>query len=317
MFSSGRRVWVGLTVLSFVVVGAALWFVALQVFVLRQFCPYCLVTHACALLGSVTILVLALGHQRTPRQHWVLSGAAALAALTLLVGGQLLFPHRLHAAAQPAVSSAPVVSLALAPGELVLVGGRVRFNASVYPALGSPAASHVVAVMFDYTCETCRADHALLAGVLARYGQELTIILIPTPLDPACNVAVERLRPEHVNACLYARYALAVWKAAPEKFAAYDAWLMAGGGTQPPPIEEARQRAEATVGAEAFQRALRVEEIERSLRAAGRMYQTLEAGVIPKWLLPQEVLVGGFASPENFDEALGKEFGIKAGQGLP
>ncbi len=313
IFSSVRKVWVGLTALSFVAIGAALWFAVLQVFVLHRLCPYCLATHACALLGSLLVLVMARGIQRTLSGNWFSPVVVSCGVLTLLIGGQLWLPRSLPAALPPAITPVPVFSFALAPGEITLAGGRVRLDASAYPALGSSTAPHVVAVMFDYTCETCRADHALLAGALARFGQELTILLIPTPLDPACNVAVERLRPEHVNACLYARYALAVWKVAPEKFAAYDAWLMAGGGAQPPPIEEARRRAEATVGAAAFERALGMAEVERSLRGAGRMYQTLEAGVIPKWLLPEEVFAGEFASPEEFGKALEKGLGVRAG----
>lgn len=271
---------------------------------MHQLCPYCLATHGCALLGSVLVLSLARGHQRTQRWNWVGPGTAASAALTLLVGGQLLHPHRLHAALPPAVSSTPAVSMRLATGEIALAGGRVRFDACAYPALGSPEAPHVVAVMFDYTCETCRADHALLAGALARYGKELAIILIPTPLDPACNAAVERLRPEHANACRYARYALAVWKAAPEKFAGYDAWLMAGAGPRPPAIEEARRRAEVAVGAEALGRMLVTPELEQALHQAGILYQTLEAGEIPKLLLPDKVLTGNVGSAKQVDDTL-------------
>ncbi len=320
MFSSVRGVWAGLMTLSFVAIGAALWFAALQVFVLRRFCPYCLATHACALLGSIFVLVMARGNQRNQRMlpgNWFVPAMVSGGVLALLIGGQWWLLRALPAATIPATTPTPVNSFALVPGEIALANGRVRLDASAYPALGSPTAQHVVAVMFDYTCETCRAEHALLAGALARYGNQLTILLVPTPLDPACNVAVERLRPEHANACLYARCALAVWKAAPEKFAAYDAWLMANGdNTQPPPIDAARRQAEAMVGKAAFGQTLARQEIEQSLRAAGQMYQSLEAGVIPKLLLPDEVVAGGFTSSAQLSQMLERKLGVKPVQSL-
>ena len=202
-----------------------------------------------------------------------------------------------------------VRSLALPARDLVLVNGRVHLDPAAYPVLaGSPAPTHLVAVLLDYTCEACRANHALLTAAVGRPGSDLALVLVPTPLDPACNPAVERLRPEHVNACLYARYALAVWKVAPEKFAAYDAWLMAGGGAQPPPIDEARRRAEALVGTEAFGRTLATPELAQALHRAGKLYQTLEAGEIPKLLLPDRLLAGGFVSAKELDDVLGQAF---------
>lgn len=73
-----------------------------------------------------------------------------------------------------------------------------------------------------------------------------------------------------------------------QKFATYDAWLMAGGA-QPPSIDEARPRAETLVGAKAFQRMLAAPELDPARHHTGKIYQTLEAGEIPKLLLPREV----------------------------
>ena len=178
----------------------------------------------------------------------------------------------------------------------------MHLDAAAYPVLaGAPTPTRFVAVLFDYTCAACRAAHASLTAAVGRPGSNLALVLVPTPLDPACNPAVDRLRPEHVNACLYARYALAVWKAAPEKFAAYDAWLMAGGGSLPPPIDEARRQAEILVGGGVILRELATPELDLALHQAGRIYQTLEAGEIPKLLLPRSMLSGSFGPPAQLD----------------
>ncbi len=310
-FRREQAVWVGLSALSLVALGAAGWFAAVQAFVLRRFCPFCLATHLCASLGSLLILRLASGNLPAGgRSWWRLPLAVATGVLALLVGGQFVLPSftlSAPAPTNPATLPASVRSLALPDSDLVLADGRVHLDAAAYPVLaGSSAPTRVVAVLFDYTCEACRTSHALLTATVGRHGPGCALVLVPTPLDPACNPAVERLRPEHVNACLYARYALAVWKAAPEKFVAYDAWLMAGSSLEPPPIDEARRQAELIVGAETLRRALEAPALDQALHRAGKIYQALDAGEIPKLLLPHAVLSGRLGSPQQLDQALEK-----------
>lgn len=295
-----KLVWPWLATLSFVALGAALWFTVVQGLMLRRYCPFCLATHLCASLGSLLILRLASGNLPARRRRWWFPVGAAAGVLMLLPGGQLGLPSVTRSA--PDALPASVISLALPARDLMLVNGRVHLDTAAYPVLaGSSAPTRFLAVLFDYTCEACRTNHALLTAAAGRPGSKLAVILVPTPLDPACNPAVDRLRPEHVNACLYARYALAVWKAAPERFAAYDAWLMAGG-SRPPPIAEARHRAETLLGAEVFGRMLAAPELDQTLHQASKAYQTLEAGEIPKLLLPREVLSGSFGSPGYLDQ---------------
>ncbi len=312
-FRREQAVWVGLAMLSLVALGAAGWFVAVQALLLGRYCPFCLATHLCASLGG--LLVLRLAAENIPaggRRWWSLPVAVAAGVLTLIVGGQFVLPSvkpSISAPIGPTALPASIQSVALPARDFVLVDGRVHLDATAYPVLaGSSAPTHVVAVLFDYTCEACRTSHALLIAAVARRSPECALVLVPTPLDPACNPAVERLRPEHANACLYARYALAVWKAAPEKFATYDAWLMAGG-SQPPPIDEARRQAELLVGADAFRRILAASEVDQALHHAGKIYQTLEAGEIPKLVLPHAVLSGSFGLSQRLDQVLQEQLG--------
>lgn len=51
-----RLLWNGLTVGAFLAGLAALWFIGLQVFVLKHICPYCAVAHTCGILLAVILL---------------------------------------------------------------------------------------------------------------------------------------------------------------------------------------------------------------------------------------------------------------------
>ena len=68
---------------------AALWFVALQIFVIGHFCSYCLVAHACGLTIAATILWQS---PLSGRSTAALSGVS-LAGVLGLIGGQMLTPE--------------------------------------------------------------------------------------------------------------------------------------------------------------------------------------------------------------------------------
>jgi uncharacterized membrane protein len=51
-----RNAWQILAPGSLMIIGAALWFVALQAFVLKRFCPWCMTAHACGAVAAVLLL---------------------------------------------------------------------------------------------------------------------------------------------------------------------------------------------------------------------------------------------------------------------
>src|SRR6185503_10237442 len=51
-----RGAWEIMVPCAVLVVGAALWFVALQAFVLHRFCPWCMAAHLCGAIGAVVLL---------------------------------------------------------------------------------------------------------------------------------------------------------------------------------------------------------------------------------------------------------------------
>ena len=103
-----RGAWAAIVTLSVVVAGAALWFVGLQVFVLKAFCPFCMAAHACGFAAALLCLSkiplatdpatpmwsAGSGKRGLPR-HGVFSLVLiGLAGAGVLAGGQVLFPKQ-------------------------------------------------------------------------------------------------------------------------------------------------------------------------------------------------------------------------------
>src|SRR5437667_4568242 len=64
-----RAAWGWLIPCAVAVIGAAIWFLAVQAFILRSFCPFCMTAHACALVAAVTLLACA-PFRAAPEKPW-------------------------------------------------------------------------------------------------------------------------------------------------------------------------------------------------------------------------------------------------------
>lgn len=272
------RAWTLLIAGAFGLLGAALWFVGLQGAIIGSWCPYCLAAHLLGGTGALLVLLAApfviRGRDGTePLLFGVSQRAmpAVLGMLTLvpLVVGQFLSkpPSAALATVAPATagkppSEAPASSKAPPPAtnsaaamlatnpasapakpsrKLELHAGRFSFELYDAPMFGQPTAPHVAVSLFDYTCAHCRVQHPLLKRVQATFSNDLAIVLLPMPLDKACNPLLAATGPEHVNACEYARIGMAVWRAKPAALAAYEEWFFEP--TKPRPVAEARAKA--------------------------------------------------------------------------
>jgi len=230
--------------------------------------------------GRVRTLVLAL---------------AALVALTIPGRGQT-------------AGTAPAAPPPAAGNLLSLLGGRIRLDPALYPRLGPARGAATIAVLFDYTCDHCRTLNGYLGQAVARYGDRLTIILMPSPLDAACNPAILDTQPDHKAACYYAKFALALWQATPVQFAEFHRWLLEP--EQIPLIGEARRYAEELAGKAEFERALAAETVWQGVAQAVRIYGVCDAGDMPKILMPRALLSGNIASAEKLFSVLEAQLGI-------
>jgi len=153
-----------------------------------------------------------------------------------------------------------------------LHNGRYSFDLYEAPLMGKPEAPHVVVSLFDYTCRHCRLQHGLLKRVQASFGDQLAIVVLPMPLDKACNPLLASTAPDHVNACEYARIGMAVWRTRPEVFAEYEEWFFAP--ETPRPVPEVLAKAAELTGREDFSAATADPWIDEWLKLGRDVFQT-------------------------------------------
>ncbi len=304
--------------LAAVVIGAAIWFVFLQVVVIRAFCVFCLTAHLAAVGGAGILLVEMLRRpvsaQILPRHTLGSSVFAGLVGVALLIGGQILLlkpTNSVSTITAPAV----VASAAVADRVLSLYDGRIQLDLKTSPRIGSPSAPHVIVSLFDYTCPHCRSLHELLDHTWQQSRNQLTIVTLPMPLDASCNPLVRQTSSENLNACEYARLALAVWRSKPAAFPQFHSWLFAP--LRPPALDEARRYAEHLVGTDALHQALGGEWIKRQLQIDIQLFETnsKRAGAwqMPQLMVGKSLSVGSINNPENLHLMLQEQFGLSIG----
>ena len=105
-----RGSWAAIIALSLIVAGAALWFVGLQVFVIKAYCKFCMTAHACGFAAALLCLkhiplaqdpttpmwATGSGKRGIPRAALALLGSIGLAGVVVLAGGQLLVQKKLN-----------------------------------------------------------------------------------------------------------------------------------------------------------------------------------------------------------------------------
>ena len=288
-----------LLVLAGALVGAALWFSYLQLFVLHAFCKYCTLLHLLGILLAGWILFagrsLSLSKGRperglassphsgldpeSPRRRygWFLAGLAGAAVFAFVQA------RTLPAAAYDAGRTEAALPT-FADGEV--------------PVLGPSDAPEELTLLFDFQCVHCRRLHKVLPELLAKAGGRYRIRLCPVPLSPACNIYIPATGVDRfAGSCALTRYALAVWYARPEAYEAYWDELLGGGpstssGTATATAEAA---ARAILGSE-FAAATKDPRIDAYLRKVEELFgrtSNAEKSGVPrlireqKWLVPE------------------------------
>ena len=209
-----------------------------------------------------------------------------------------------QSAAGDAVKSVPD-SDATPERRLVRISGNARLDVRQWPLLGSPKAKHVFVEMLDYTCPHCRNTHPAIDGAMERYGDDLALVVLPVPMNAACNDTVRVTEAKHAEACELARLAVAVWRVSPENFHAFHDWMLAGNRV--PTGAEARQHAAQLVGDQALREELAKPVAAKYVAKHVELYKRAGAGTIPKLLFPRTTLVGEINSANRLVEILERE----------
>ena len=147
------------------------------------------------------------------------------------------------------------------------------------PVIGPPDAPHALFLFGDYTCPHCRELHRWLARAEERYGRQITVVVLPVPVNSKCNRAVTRDHPMHRHACELNRLALAAWRADPSAYPRVDKLLFAPATALLP--QEARDAIADVVGADALRRAEADPRVDQDLARDVDLYVDLAPGPSP------------------------------------
>lgn len=276
--SLDRLLWPMMLVLGGAIVGAALWFCYLQLFVLHAFCKYCTLLHLLGILLAVLVLVAA------PRKFvWFVVGllSAAVFAAVQVYTRPVVYDEGRTEAALPS-----------------FVDGEI-------PVLGAQDAPDELTLLFDLQCIHCRRLHRVLPDLLEKAGGQYRIRLCPVPLSSACNPYIPPAGVDRfAGSCALTRDALAVWYARPDAYEAYWDYLLGGGPSTAstgsatssgPAPADAEARARAILG-DGFQAAVQDPRIDAYLRKVEELFgrtSNAEKSGVPRlihgqnWLVPE------------------------------
>ncbi|MGB1936412.1 MAG: vitamin K epoxide reductase family protein [Akkermansiaceae bacterium] len=216
------------SLLAWILLAAACWFVGLQLFVVRIICPYCMVMHG---LG-ITIGLLVLWFRPVKqdlRRSWLVTLLPAILLVSALALIQHFGPspetHRLAVSSPPQEKQVEASTAGIhASGdgrEVWFLDNTKSFRIEHLPHIGGADAQHVLVKYFDYTCEACLSMHEYLDELMTKYPGELAVIVLPVPLERACNPHIPQGVKDRANACRLAVLSLRVWQADPDQFAEF------------------------------------------------------------------------------------------------
>lgn len=270
------------------VVGSAIWFTLIQIFILHTFCPYCMTTHLLGLIISIMI-VAKLGQPKKLLMGLALAG--------LLAGFQLFTTPKYN------YEDGKLNS------ELVL------FYKDELPLIGNPNAEKIITLMFDYQCSHCQKIHKVLPEILSQYPDKYAFSLCPVPLSTACNPYLPLTDKDlFKGSCDLAKLSMAIWYQSPEDFYVFDQWLFEADkklGWYPRKVDEARAKAIELIGNERLQEVLMSDGIDdffsKSFDLFGRTNSNGRAA-IPRMVYGDTWLVPEVSDAESLAELILKTF---------
>lgn len=122
------------------------------------------------------------------------------------------------------------------------LGGKLSLDVYKHPIIGNPEAPHIAIEMVSYDCPHCRKMFPMIQHALDRYGDQVAVLVMMSPLDKECNKLVTDPAASHQGACTIAKLAIGIAKVNPTAFATFHDFLMANAD-KPPTVETAIPRA--------------------------------------------------------------------------
>jgi protein-disulfide isomerase len=280
--------------LLWAIMGAVVWFVGIQMFVLKAVCAYCVADHVAGLLGAA-LLWWALRNQpagvSNQRGTWIRVranlGALAVGAcgVGILIAGQIMFQPTVAVATK----SAQVLDTGVGDHREKTFFGRFVLPVDDLPLLGAKDAEHILVVLLDYSCGHCREMDRQLAKARQLYGARVAVMVLPIPLDRGCNPYIPTSRP---GSCEYAQIALALRHRDNESFVKFHEWLLSSPAT----AESAYAYARNLVGTDVLEQQLAHPWVTRQLTQIIELHQAADAGAVPMLFVGQNQINGLLAN---------------------
>ncbi|MDO5442789.1 MAG: thioredoxin domain-containing protein, partial [Bacteroidia bacterium] len=282
-------------VMAGAILGSALWFISLQVFVEGTLCKYCMCAHALGIaIAALTLKDFLTG---TGRVGWLFAAGVALAAV--LAGVQALTAPDYIYQEGSSEADLPVIS------------------AEGHPVVGNPDADYVVDLLFDYQCNHCQQLHQILSDVVEALDGRVAFVLCPSPLSPKCNPYIPREEIHFEGSCDFAKLAMSLYCIDKEAFAAFDSWVFENpeqGKWTPKPVADAYLKAAELVPADVLDEALAGDYTRGFLNSTvelfGRTSITGQGG-IPRFIYGNKWVVPEADTVEEIVSILASEFGIQ------
>ena len=314
-----RAAWRFLIPLGVLIIASVLWFAALQVFVLKHVCPYCMTVHGAGLL-SAALLLWAAPFRNPPEKNWQAEKlvfippslaariiGVALLAFALFAIGQVLYRPK-------SFSETTVAAGTQKARAFSVYDGNFQFDLNQVPLIGAPEAPHTILSLFDYTCHHCRIMHWHLMEAHRALSNQLSIVSLPMPLDNSCNYTVRQTPRAHANACEYAKLGLAVWRANRKAHHVFDDWIFTP--EHPPALPVAHQFAAQLVGSNQLAQALQDPWIPLQLAQGINVYATnffhFKNGSMPQLMVGPKLTSGTFSSVTDLYRLLNEHLGLKS-----
>jgi len=306
------RRWSLICGLSLLTVAAGTWFVVLQALVIGTVCVYCMATHASGLVAAVALWrarVAAVDGGAPALPSARLAGSTFVGILLLIVGQALSAPPETHALTTAEIDG-PQTSLPTEGREAAFFDGKLRLDLDALPVLGDRNAEHVMALVFDFTCPSCRRLSRHLVQLDARYDGAVAVVQLVCPISRECN---RHLRPgvkERGWACDLARLSTALFVTDREQHDAFSDWLQRAITEVPPTV--ARRKAIKLIGEERLDAALADPRVDALIDRGARIYSDLGAGKLPKLLIRgDQVIVGEVHDADGLFAVIEAELGIR------
>jgi len=198
------------------------------------------------------------------------------------------------------------------------LGGKLSLDVYKHPLIGSPEAPHIAIEMVSYDCPHCRKMATMMSEVLARYGDQVALLIMPVPLDKDCNKLVTDPTMLHPGACGTSRRVCGVAKLNPPAFAKFHEFLMTG--KEAPPMEKIVPKANGLVDRDKLRAFVNSPEAKKQVDGYVDLFGKLQAQTqakgktfgLPVQILGDNVITGEVEKIDDVFKAWEENLGVTA-----